>query len=75
MVGHETESVNVVTEAVGSFLHEQKESVVVNNISKDRLTGISPENDVIDSSGKMNSWFTCHDETLQQNPQLVNLEA
>ena len=70
MVGHAAKSVNAVTEATSSFLQQQEETVMVKISEKDRLTGISPENDMIQSARKMNTWFTCHTGNLLLNNNL-----
>lgn len=60
MIGHRTEGVNTIPEAASSLLKQEIESIAIAIAEEDRLTGIAPENNVIESTGKIEAWFVCH---------------
>ena len=64
VIGHEAEGVNSVSEPAGSLLEQEVETVPVVVGKEDGLTAVAPENDVVESAGKMNAWFTCHGEMI-----------
>jgi hypothetical protein len=75
MIGHKTEGVNTIREPAGSLLKQEIKTVSVVLGEEDGLVGIAPENNVIESAGKMDAWFACHGSKDTPETKLVNLEA
>ena len=60
MGGHETEGVHAVAEPAGPLLQQEVETVPVRISEKDGLATVPAEDHVVESAGKMNTWFACH---------------
>jgi hypothetical protein len=72
MVGHEAEGVHSIAETASPFLHQEIEAAAVLVGKKDRLASVAAENDVVESTDKMNARFTCHVDNIAE---LVNLST
>jgi len=75
MVGHEAKGVNPIAKPVGSFLKQEIETIAVIVDQKYVLPSVSPENNMIESTRKMDARFTCHRGNIPSGFQLVNMEA
>lgn len=74
MIGHETEGVNAVAKPTNPFLEKEVETVTVIFSEENGLTAVTPENDVVKSTGEMDAWFACHDNKVPQNFNLSTVE-
>ncbi len=72
VVGHEAESVHSIIETASPFLQQEIEAAAVLVGKKDRLASVTAENDVVESTGEMNSRFTYHVDSIAE---LVNLST
>jgi hypothetical protein len=75
MIGHEANGMNPIIKPVTAFLKQEVETVAVSVANKYVLPAVSPENNMIKSTGEMDAWFSCHSGNLPLVSQLVNLEA
>jgi hypothetical protein len=72
MIGHEAEGMHPITESKGALLQQEIETVPVSVSEKNRHSPVAAENDVVETSGKMNTWFSCHVENILM---LLNLST
>jgi len=62
MVGHEAKGVNPIAKTEGTFLKQEVETAVVSVGQKNILPSVAPEDNMIESTRKVNAWFACHGE-------------
>jgi hypothetical protein len=55
-----------VAELLYSLLNQQQKSGSVNCIAKNRLMTIAMQGDVVDRTGKVQTWFPCHNSSSQK---------
>lgn len=73
MVGHQAKSVDAATEFFHDVLEKMVETEPVAVIEKNRLSGVSTEDNMVDSAGKMDARFTCHDHIIRENGRKSSL--
>jgi hypothetical protein len=64
MIGHQTEIVNSATKFLDGILEIEIKTIPVSIIKKNRMSGITTENYMINRPWKMDSRFTCHGKML-----------
>ena len=60
MIIHEAEGMYPITESESALLQQEIETVPVSVSEKNRHSPVAAEYDVVEPSGKMNTWFPCH---------------
>jgi hypothetical protein len=60
MVRHTTKSVNTMTISFNTLLYQQVKVISVIAIEKNILTSVASHHHVIETSGDMDSGFSCH---------------
>ena len=64
MIIHEAEGMYPITESESALLQQEIETVPVSVSEKNRHSPVAAENDVVETPGKMNTWFSCHVENI-----------
>lgn len=67
MVRHKAKRVNAVVEPLGSLLEKEVKAVPVGIVEEHVVAGIPAENDMVDGTWIMDTWFTWHDQILIDN--------
>jgi hypothetical protein len=73
MVCQATKAVNAAGEFLHCLLHEEIQTVPVAVVEKDRLPGVTAEDDMVDRTGEMDVRFSCHGGIIQTNSRKSNL--
>lgn len=64
MIGHEAVCMNAMLVFLYTFLEKKKELTSILLVKKNILTGIATKDDMITSTGIMESWFSSHEVLL-----------
>lgn len=75
VVAHQTKCMDAVTKTTGSFLEKEIQAVSIGIAEKDRLPGISPKDDVIESARDVYSQFSGHRLIINHSVNMSTLEA
>ena len=73
MVSHQAKGVNSTVEFFYGCLQDKIKPVPVPIVEKDGITSVSAQDYMIESFGKVDSWFTSHGKSLDVNIQMSSL--